>query len=64
MSMRTHAVRETLKLDAPALDWLDDRERRQLAGVFDDIREGRKAAQRRSELAASLRQWCLAVDSA
>ena len=63
VSQRTHAVRDTLKLDAPALDWLDEKDQRHLARVFDDIREGRKSAQRRSELAASLRQWCLAVDN-
>ena len=62
ISQRTHAVRETLKLDNPALEWLSDKERRALARLFDDIREGRKITQRRSELAASLRHWCLAVD--
>ena len=62
VSQRTHAVRETLKLDAPALDWLDDRDRRQLARLFEDIREGRKSSQRRGELAADLRRWCIAVD--
>jgi len=62
ISQRTHAVRDTLKLDAPALDWLRDRERRQLARLFDDIREDRKTAQRRSELTEMIRRWCEAVD--
>lgn len=62
VSLRTHAVRDTLKLGSPALDWLDDRDRRRLARWFDDIREGRKASERRAELAAQLREWCLAVD--
>lgn len=62
ISQRTHAVRDTLKLDTPALDWLSDRERRQLARLFDDLREGRKAAQRRSELTACIQGWCEAVD--
>ena len=62
ISQRTHAVRETLKLDSSALDWLSDKERRNLARIFDDIREDRKAAQRRTELAQMLRQWCLDVD--
>lgn len=64
ISQRTHAVRETLKLDSPALDWLSDRERRDLARLFDDIREGRKASQRRADLAAMIEGWCLAVDEA
>lgn len=62
VSQRTHAVRDTLKLDAPALDWLSEKDQRLLARWFDDIREGRKPSQRHSELAAQLRQWCVAVD--
>lgn len=62
VSLRTHAVRETLKLDSPALDWLDDRDRRHLARWFDDIREGRKLSERRSALADQLREWCRRVD--
>ncbi|QFU76613.1 DUF3482 domain-containing protein [Halioglobus maricola] len=64
ISQRTHAVRETLKLDDPALEWLSDKERRKLARAFDDIRNDRKADQRRVELAQMLGEWCLAVDSA
>ncbi len=62
ISQRTHAVRETLKLDHPALDWLSDRERRSLARLFDDIREDRKPAQRRADLAHMINGWCRAVD--
>ncbi len=62
ISQRTHAVRETLKLDSPALEWLSDKERRNLARLFEDIRSERKVVQRRGELAQMILQWCLAVD--
>ena len=62
VSQRTHAVRETLKLDSPALDWLSDKERRSLARLFDDIREDRKTSQRRAALAQMIEGWCRAVD--
>lgn len=64
ISQRTHAVRDTLKLNQPALDWLSDKERRSLARTFDDIREDRKAAQRRADLAQMIDRWCRAVDGA
>lgn len=63
ISQRTHAVRDTLKLDNPALDWLSEKERRTLARLFDDIREGRKVAQRRADLAQLIEGWCQSVDS-
>lgn len=62
ISQRTHAVRETLKLDSPALDWLSDKDRRNLARLFDDIREDRKTAQRRADLAQMIEGWCRSVD--
>ena len=58
ISSRTHADRGELDLSQPLLDWLDDRERRRLAKIFDDLRSGRKAAQRRAELAALVLGWC------
>ncbi len=62
VSQRTHAVRATLKLDEPALDWLDDAQRRKLAVIFEDLRRGRRADQRRAELVAQLHTWCRAAD--
>lgn len=62
ISQRTHAVRETLKLDSPALDWLEDRERRQLARIFEDIRRDKRTSERRAELTALLQAWCRDVD--
>ncbi|KZX55141.1 hypothetical protein A3709_09135 [Halioglobus sp. HI00S01] len=62
ISLRTHAVRDTLKLEEPALEWLDDKQRRQLAKIFDDIRNERKADQQRAALASLLAQWCRDVD--
>jgi hypothetical protein len=62
ISLRTHAVRDTLKLDSPALEWLGDKARRQLARLFQDIRENRKPSERRAELAQHLQRWCESVD--
>jgi hypothetical protein len=64
ISQRTHAVRETLRLDNPALDWLSDKERRNLARLFEDIRERRKPGQRRADLAHMIERWCSRVDQA
>lgn len=63
ISERTHAVRDTLKLDSPALDWLSDKERRSLARIFEDIRRDRKVVQRRADLAQLTQSWCQSVDA-
>ncbi|MFV8817014.1 DUF3482 domain-containing protein [Haliea sp. E17] len=63
VSQRTHAVRGTLKLAEPALDWLDEAGRRQLAVIFEDLRRGRKLEQRRAQLVGLVQGWCTAVDS-
>lgn len=62
ISRRTHAVRAALKLDEPALDWLGEKERRQLARIFDDIRNNKRVTEKRSELTALVQGWCEAVD--
>lgn len=62
ISQRTHAVRETLKLDTPALDWLEDKDKRRLARLFEDIRNDKRMSERRAELTDSLQGWCRAVD--
>jgi hypothetical protein len=59
---RTHAVRDKLELGKPALEWLSDKERRTLAQLFNDIRVGKKASQRRTALADMILQWGLLVD--
>lgn len=64
ISQRTHAVRDTLKLDEPALDWLEDKDKRLLARIFDDIRNGKRVSERRAELTALLQGWCQCVDDA
>ena len=63
ISQRTHAVRDALKLDEPALDWLDDKARRQLARIFEDIRNGKRVTEHRAELTGLLQAWCRHVDA-
>lgn len=63
ISQRTHAVRQTLKLDEPALDWLDDKERRTLARIFEDIRNDKRVSERRAELSQLIHDWCREVDA-
>lgn len=58
VSTRTHADRGELDLNQPLLDWLPDKERRRLAKLFDDLRNDRKSAERRIELAALVQAWC------
>lgn len=62
VSQRTHAVRTTLELDEPALDWLDEAQRRQLAVIFEDLRRERRVDQRRAELSALIHARCVAAD--
>ena len=62
ISRRTHAVRDTLKLSEPALEWLDDKERRQLARLFEDIRNGKRQSERGAELSLLVQRWCARVD--
>lgn len=62
IALRTHAVRDTLHLGEPALDWLSDKERRSLAGLFSNVRKGNKSLEQRSVLEAMISQWCAAVD--
>jgi hypothetical protein len=63
ISQRTHAVRATLELTEPALDWLEDKEKRRLARIFEDIRGGKRVSERRAELTARVQDWCQAVDA-
>ena len=58
VSTRSHARRGELDLSQPLLDWLQERERRQLGKIFDDLRHGKKPARRRAELAALVLGWC------
>ncbi len=58
VSTRTHADRSELNLSQPLLDWMTDRERKQLAKIFEDLRRDRKPAERRMELNALVRNWC------
>ena len=62
VSARTHADRGELDLSQPLLDWLGERERRQLAKIFADLRSGKKPGQRRAELAAMVLEWCRGKD--
>jgi hypothetical protein len=55
---RTHADRNALDLDQPLLEWLGDSERKRLAKLFDDIRNDRNSAGRRSELGGMIAHWC------
>lgn len=55
---RTHANRNELKLDQPLLEWLTDKERKQLGKIFESIRKGKKRDQRRTELARMIFEWC------
>lgn len=64
ISQRNHAVREALKLNDPALDWLAEKERRQLARIFDAIRNNKRVTEHRAELTELLQTWCQAVDAA
>lgn len=64
ISQRTHAVREALKLDDPALDWLAEKERRQLARIFDAIRTNKRVTEQRAELAELVQAWCQGIDAA
>ena len=64
ISQRTHAVRAPLTLTEPALDWLADKERRQLARIFDSIRSNKRLTEQRAELTQLVQGWCIAVDSA
>ncbi len=55
---RTHADRNALDLDQPLLEWLGESERKHLAKLFDDIRNDRNSAERRSELGEMIARWC------
>jgi len=63
ISQRTHAVRATLELNEPALDWLGDKDKRRLARIFEDIRSGKRVSERRAELTALTQAWCQEVDA-
>jgi hypothetical protein len=58
VSARTHADRSALDLSQPLLDWLSDQQRKRLARIFDDIRNGRKSSERRAELGEMIVGWC------
>lgn len=63
ISRRTHAVRETLKLTEPALTWLGEKERRELARLFENIRSGKKQAESHARLSELVQAWCQQVDA-
>jgi hypothetical protein len=58
VSTRTHADRNALDLTQPLLERLTDKERKRLARIFDDIRNGRKLDERRAELGSMILGWC------
>lgn len=58
VSTRTHADRSVLDLTQPPLERLDDKERKRLARLFDDIRNDRKRGERRTELGRMILSWC------
>jgi hypothetical protein len=58
VSTRTHADRAALDLTQPLLSRLTDKERKHLARLFDDLRNDRKPAERRAELADMVLGWC------
>ena len=62
LSTRTHADRGEVDLGQPLLEWLSDKERKQLARIFDDIRNSKKSVERRAELAAMVFHWCQGVN--
>lgn len=55
---RTHADREALDLNQPLLERLTDKERKRLARLFEDIRNNRKAGERRDQLGEMVSRWC------
>jgi hypothetical protein len=55
---RTHADRDALDLNQPLLECLGEKERKRLARLFDDIRNDRKPAERRAQLADMVLGWC------
>lgn len=63
ISQRTHAVRAALTLTQPALDWLAEKERRQLARIFDSIRSNERVTEQRAELKRLIQAWCFQVDA-
>ena len=63
ISQRTHAVRAALTLTQPALDWLDEKERRHLARIFDSIRSNKRVTEQRAELKRLIQAWCFQVDA-
>ena len=63
ISQRTHAVRAALTLTQPALDWLAEKERRQLARIFDSIRSNKRVTEQRAELKRLIQAWCFQVDA-
>ena len=58
ISTRTHADRDALDLNQPLLERLSEKERKRLARLFDDIRNNRKPAERRAQLADMVLGWC------
>jgi hypothetical protein len=58
ISTRTHADRDALDLNQPLLERLSEKERKRLARLFDDIRNDRKPAERRAQLADMVLGWC------
>jgi hypothetical protein len=59
ISTRTHADRNVLDLNQPLLERLSDSERKRLARLFEDIRNGKKPGKRRAELGAMVLGWCM-----
>lgn len=63
IATRTHADRNELTLDQPLLDWLGEKERKQLAKIFEDIRRQKKLPERRKQLQGLLLAWCQLGDT-
>ena len=59
---RTHASRTEMDLNQPLLEDLTDKERRQLGKIFEDIRNQKKVAERRTQLATMIRGWSESID--
>ncbi|MBN7798073.1 DUF3482 domain-containing protein [Parahaliea mediterranea] len=55
---RTHADRSALALDEALLEQVDERDRRALARLFADLRAGKRATERRTQLGEMLLAWC------
>ncbi len=63
LARRTHAHRETLELNNPLLDMVNDDDRRTLGRIFADIRREKELPRRKGELADLVYRYALRADS-